>query len=43
MSRMNEVFEKKLAFFVFVCLCWRKRNRKKNGKKGQKTYKICVF
>ena len=25
----NEVFEKKIAFFVFVFLCWRNRNRKK--------------
>ena len=35
----NEVFEKKIAFFVFVFLCWRNRNRKKQNKqngKGQK-------
>ena len=36
----NEVFEKKIAFFVFPFLCWKNRNRKKkkneNGK-GQKT------
>ena len=39
----NEVFEKKIAFFVFSFLCWRNRNRKKKKKKkrengkGQKT------
>ena len=36
----NEVFEKKIAFFVFSFLCW--RNRKKM-EKGQKPYKNRVF
>ena len=43
----NEVFEKKIAFFVFVFLCWRNRNRKKTKKtkwkKAPKPYKNCVF
>ena len=28
----NEVFEKKIAFFVFSFLCWKNRNRKKKNK-----------
>ena len=37
----NEVFEEKIAFFVFSFLCWRNRNRKKKKKrqKAKKTYK----
>ena len=37
----NEVFEKQSAFFVFVFLCWRNRNRKKTNKteKAKKPYK----
>ena len=30
----NEVFEKEIAFFVFVFLCSRKRNRKKKMKEN---------
>ena len=32
----KEVFEKKIAFFIFVFLCWRNRNRKKKKKKMEK-------
>ena len=32
----NEVFEKKIAFFVFPFLCWRNRNRKKGKKRKWK-------
>ena len=32
----NEVFEKKIAFFVFSFLCWRNRNRKKKKKKRKR-------
>ena len=42
----NEVFEKKIAFFVFSFLCWRNRNKKKDKKKMEKTkkpYKIRFF
>ena len=43
----NEVFEKKIAFFVFSFLCWRPRNRKKKKKKklekAPKPYKNRVF
>ena len=39
----NEVFEKKIAFFVFSFLCWRNRNRKKKLEKDQKLYKNSVF
>ena len=35
----NEVFEKKIAFFVFVFLCWRNRNRKKKTNKMEKAKK----
>ena len=43
----NEVFEKKIAFFVFFFfLCWKNRNRKKKKKmeKAKKTYKnrVCL-
>ena len=33
----NEVFEKKIAFFVFSFLCWRNRNKKKKKMKMVKT------
>ena len=43
----NEVFEKKIAFFVFVFFfCWRNRNRKNKNKqngKANKPYKNRVF
>ena len=43
----NEVFEKKIAFFVFFpFLCWRPRNRKKKKKengKAKKRYKNRFF
>ena len=44
----NEVFEKKIAFFVFVFfLCWKNKNRRKKNKqngKGQKNpIKILFF
>ena len=42
----NEVFEKKIAFFVLSCLCWRNRNRKKKKgkwKRPKKPYKNSVF
>ena len=42
----NEVFEKKIACFVFVFLCWRNRNRKKKNKqngKAKKPYKNSFF
>ena len=40
----NEVFEKKMAFFVFVFLCWRNRNRKKKKmEKAKKPYKNRFF
>ena len=35
----NEVFEKKIAFFVFSFLCWRPRNRKKKKNKMEKAKK----
>ena len=35
----NEVFEKKIAFFVFVFLCWRNRNRKRKTNKMEKAKK----
>ena len=35
----NEVFKKKIAFFVFVFLCWRNRNRKKKTNKMEKAKK----
>ena len=32
----NDVFEKKIAFFVFSFLCWRNENRKKEKNKKWK-------
>ena len=32
----NEVFEEKIAFFVFSFLCWRNRNKKKKKKENGK-------
>ena len=42
----NEVFEKKIAFFVFFpFLCWRPRNRKrkKKWKRPKKPIKLGFF
>ena len=42
----NEVFEKKIAFFVFSFLCWGNRNRKKKKRKmerPQNPIKIVFF
>ena len=36
----NEVFEKKIAFFVFSFLCWKiETEKKKKNKKGKKKAK----
>ena len=43
----NEVFAKKIAFFVFSCLCWKieteKRKKNKKGKIAKNPIKIGLF
>ena len=39
----NEVFEKKIAFFVFSFLCWRNRNKKIKWKRPKNPIKIGFF
>ena len=39
----NEVFEKKIACFVFPFLCWKNWNKKRKWKRPKKPIKIGVF